>query len=115
MSRRKDQDKQDKPGPVKSGLPTWAGLPPYTKPDDDAICGELLEDGSGWCTATVRDHIEEFRRIVSRPGTVLSRPSQREAARTAPPTEAQIEARRQFLAQQAAQIRQKLTDDTVSL
>jgi hypothetical protein len=36
-----------------------------SRPED--ICGE---DG---CTKIVRDHIEEFRAIVSRPGTVFTR------------------------------------------
>lgn len=86
------------------GLPTWQGLPPYTKPKDDDPCGEWLPNGT-LCLKTVREHIEEFRALCEKPNTVLSRPSQRAQQAAAPPDEAMLERRRQLLAEQARQLR----------
>lgn len=44
-----------------NGLQWWKSPPPYKKPSDDDICGEPLEDGSGFCTKTVGQHRAEFR------------------------------------------------------
>lgn len=54
-------------------LPPWR-QPGWVEPKDTDRC---TEPG---CTKTAREHIEEFRAIVSRPDTVLSRPSQRVSA-----------------------------------
>lgn len=51
----------DKPKTASNGLPLWISPPPYVKPGDDDPCGEPLEDGSGFCQKSVRQHREEFR------------------------------------------------------
>lgn len=43
-----------------NGLRWWVSPPPYRKPADDELCGEPLEDGSGFCRKSVKQHREEF-------------------------------------------------------
>lgn len=67
-----------------------------SKPED--LCPEC---GDG---TTVRDHIEQFRAIVSKPNTMLSRPSQREQPKHEV-NEELLESRRVILLEQARQLR----------
>ena len=63
MSRiRKDTEAMEpEEKPRSNGLKWWVSPPPYVKPSDEEICGEPLEDGSGFCQKTVREHREEFK------------------------------------------------------
>lgn len=58
--RRDTETAVDEAPKPSNGLKWWVSPPAYVKPSDDDICGEPLEDGSGFCMKTVREHRAEF-------------------------------------------------------
>lgn len=68
MSRvRRDTETPVEETPKPSnGLKWWVSPPHYVKPSDDEPCGEPLEDGSGFCQKTVKEHRAEFLAFAER-------------------------------------------------